>query len=161
VYENAETGVRIGPKRVYEFIRNPQFDAERGAVRVWLYRVAHNYVRNAQRSAGRQGLAYGRWLTREGADAAELSGQVAAALDAEHDLCVVAAVLELQPDDDVETLLLFAWEELSYAEVAEVLSIPLGTVRSRINRVRRHLHDVLDDPLQAPECPTQTLGGFR
>jgi RNA polymerase sigma-70 factor (ECF subfamily) len=145
----------------WAFENRGRFDAERGAVHLWLFRVANNHVRNAARSAGRQGLAYSRWLIREGDDYAELSGQVAAAVDAEHDLCAVAAVLELQPADEVETLLLFAWEELSYAEVAEVLAIPIGTVRSRISRVRRHLHDVLDDPLHTSPCSTNSIGGVR
>lgn len=145
----------------WAFENRGRFDAARGAVHLWLFRVANNHVRNAARSVGRQGLAYGRWLIREGDDAVELASQVAAAIDAAHDLCAVTAVLELQPPEEVETLLLFAWDELSYAEVAEVLSIPIGTVRSRINRVRRHLHEVLDDPVHTSPCPTKSIGGVR
>ncbi|WP_370651325.1 sigma factor-like helix-turn-helix DNA-binding protein [Iamia sp. SCSIO 61187] len=38
---------------------------------------------------------------------------------------------------DREALLLLAWEELSYSEIAEATDVPVGTVRSRINRARR------------------------
>ena len=38
--------------------------------------------------------------------------------------------------DDRDTLLLLAWNDLSYPEVAEALEIPVGTVRSRISRAR-------------------------
>ena len=69
---------------------------------------------------------------------------IVAALDATDALCVVTAVLDLESPDDVQTLLLFAWEELSYAEIADVLSIPPGTVSSRINRTRRHVQEALD-----------------
>jgi RNA polymerase sigma factor (sigma-70 family) len=137
------------------------FDPDHGAVRSWLYRIANNLVRNAQRRAGRQGLAYVRWSTREGPLQADPAAEVAAAIDAEGDLCVVMAVLELQPTKDVETLLLFAWEELSYAEIAEVLSIPIGTVRSRISRIRRHLHEVLDGELAQFKCSTRLPGGTQ
>lgn len=42
---------------------------------------------------------------------------------------------------DRETLLLYAWGDLSYEQVAAALRIPVGTVRSRLNRVRRLLNE--------------------
>jgi len=45
-----------------------------------------------------------------------------------------------------EALLLFAWAELSYDEIALALSIPVGTVRSRLHRARRVLRTHLEDP---------------
>jgi uncharacterized glyoxalase superfamily protein PhnB len=53
---------------------------------------------------------------------------------------VTEAVADL-PDGERDALLLFAWEELSYAEVATALDVPLGTVRSRLNRARRRLRE--------------------
>ncbi|SCE36136.1 sigma factor-like helix-turn-helix DNA-binding protein, partial [Streptomyces sp. OspMP-M43] len=38
---------------------------------------------------------------------------------------------------DRHVLLLVAWADLTYQEVADALSIPIGTVRSRLNRARR------------------------
>jgi len=127
--------------------------------RPWLFGIANNLVRVALRSVGRQGLAYDRWLRQEENDQEELDTHVAAAIDAEHDLSAVAAALELQPTEDVETMLLFAWEGLSYAQVAEALSIPAGTVRSRISRVRQHLHDHLGLSLVTFDCPKRSQGG--
>jgi RNA polymerase sigma-70 factor (ECF subfamily) len=43
-------------------------------------------------------------------------------------------------------LLLYAWEELSYVEIAQALDVPLGTVRSRLARARTHLRSRLDQP---------------
>lgn len=40
---------------------------------------------------------------------------------------------------DRDTLLLYAWEGLSYDEIALALAVPVGTVRSRLNRARRAL----------------------
>src|SRR5437773_1811209 len=48
------------------------------------------------------------------------------------------------PDDEREALLLFAWEELSYQGVAEALELPIGTVRSRLNRARARLRELLE-----------------
>jgi RNA polymerase sigma-70 factor (ECF subfamily) len=39
-------------------------------------------------------------------------------------------------DDDRHLVLLFAWAQLSYEELAQALEIPLGTVRSRLSRAR-------------------------
>lgn len=40
---------------------------------------------------------------------------------------------------DRETLLLYAWQGMTYGEIGEALGVPVGTVRSRLNRVRRRL----------------------
>ena len=56
---------------------------------------------------------------------------------------LVAALLAL-PDRDRDVLLLIAWEDLTYDEIAVALSIPIGTVRSRLDRVRRKLRAALD-----------------
>lgn len=46
------------------------------------------------------------------------------------------------PGDERDALLLFAWEELSYDEFANALEVPVGTVRSRLNRGRRRLREL-------------------
>ncbi|MEV5903435.1 sigma factor-like helix-turn-helix DNA-binding protein, partial [Streptomyces sp. NPDC052127] len=46
---------------------------------------------------------------------------------------------------DRDVLLLVAWADLGYQEVAEALSIPVGTVRSRLNRARRKVRLALGD----------------
>ncbi len=47
---------------------------------------------------------------------------------------------------DREVLLLREFEQLSYAEIAELLGLPLNTVRSRLFRARQALHDLLAAP---------------
>jgi RNA polymerase sigma-70 factor, ECF subfamily len=51
--------------------------------------------------------------------------------------------LALLPLEQRELLLLVALEELSYAEVAAALAIPLGTVMSRLARARSRLRSIL------------------
>jgi RNA polymerase sigma-70 factor, ECF subfamily len=43
------------------------------------------------------------------------------------------------PQRDQDVFFLVAWEELTYAETAQALGIAIGTVRSRLARVRRTL----------------------
>jgi len=63
---------------------------------------------------------------------------------------------------DRDVLVLVAWEELSYDEVAAALDIPPGTVRSRLNRARRTLRDLLDDIGNEPVMVNLELGeGLR
>jgi len=46
----------------------------------------------------------------------------------------------------------FAWADLDYEQIAEALRVPVGTVRSRLNRARRQLRTALaDDPILHPE----------
>ena len=44
---------------------------------------------------------------------------------------------------DRDIVLLFAWADLSYAEIAEALDVPIGTVRSRLNRARAQLRELI------------------
>jgi RNA polymerase sigma-70 factor, ECF subfamily len=55
---------------------------------------------------------------------------------------LAAALAELRPRDR-ELLLLHAWAELSDSEIAAALSWPVGTVKSRLHRVRRRLRNRL------------------
>jgi len=49
-----------------------------------------------------------------------------------------------------EVLLLVALEDMSYADIAQTLGIPLGTVMSRLSRGRERLRSLLDGSASAP-----------
>lgn len=55
---------------------------------------------------------------------------------------MAGALAGLSPGDR-HVPLLVAWADLGYQEVAEALRIPLGTVRSRLNRARRKVREAL------------------
>jgi RNA polymerase sigma factor (sigma-70 family) len=152
----------VGDVFRWAFENRRRYDLARPDARPWLFGVANNFVRDALRTSSRQGLAYGRWMIREIPQTSAFAANTDAAIDAERDLCAVAVALELQPSAEVETLLLFAWDGLSYAQVAEALGIPVGTVRSRNNRVRQRLEDALEQNVLgrvASNCPKSSLGG--
>ena len=64
----------------------------------------------------------------------------------ESGLWVRRAVEKLEPMDR-EILLLREFEQLSYAEIADLLQLPLNTVRSRLFRARTALRNLLEPPL--------------
>lgn len=110
----------------------------------WLTRIAINQCRNEQRRRGT--LKHGRPLSLDapapGSDlprSALLASAGATAHDgaSTHELAeALHAVLRELESDDREVLLLREVEGLSYEDVAEVLDIPVGTVRSRLHRAR-------------------------
>jgi RNA polymerase sigma-70 factor (ECF subfamily) len=57
---------------------------------------------------------------------------------------------------DREILLLREFEQLSYAEISELLSLPLNTVRSRLFRARMALRDLLAAPAPKPSAEELT-----
>ena len=62
----------------------------------------------------------------------------------EEDITAMENELERLPVTEREVLTLFYLRELSLAEVAEVLAVPIGTVKSRLFRARRLLRHALD-----------------
>jgi RNA polymerase sigma-70 factor (ECF subfamily) len=54
-------------------------------------------------------------------------------------------VLARLPVGERDALLLLAWQDLSYAQIATALDIPIGTVRSRLNNARKRRRHALAD----------------
>lgn len=131
------------------------YDASR-PVRPWLYGIAANLMRHRWRSERRQLVAY----ARTGVDPiADDPDDTDLRLDASAQRRELAAALAELRDADREILLLNAWADLSDAEIAEALSLPLGTVKSRLHRTREQLRNRLCGSGQAPERETQVAEG--
>jgi RNA polymerase sigma-70 factor (ECF subfamily) len=119
------------------FDERARFDPRYEDARPWLYGIATNLLRHHFRRAARRGEpppstepdftedALGR------VEARALGPELAAALRA------VASI-------DRDALLLHAWADLTYTEIARATGIPVGTVRSRIHRARTQLRAHLD-----------------
>ncbi|MCL2420130.1 MAG: RNA polymerase sigma factor SigE, partial [Conexibacteraceae bacterium] len=58
------------------------------------------------------------------------------------------------PAADRDALLLLAWADLDYEQIAQALDIPVGTVRSRIHRARSRVRGYLEAHA-APESRTR------
>jgi RNA polymerase sigma-70 factor, ECF subfamily len=117
-----------------------RFDAERGVVRAWLFGIAANLLRHRARSEERRLRAY----ARSGVDPVteELEG-VPARIDAQRTGPRLAAALARLSSGEREVVLLYAWADLSYDEIAVALELPVGTIRSRLSRARARLRHEL------------------
>lgn len=123
-------------------------------VRPWLYTVATNQAIDAQRRERRHRMVSldRRYAGREGEEGA---GSLAELLDAEApsptDLLEsaeqarhVRRAIRKLPESLREVLVLVYYQGLKYREAAEVLSIPVGTVKSRLHGAVRKLDLALD-----------------
>ncbi|CAN5455887.1 RNA polymerase sigma factor [soil metagenome] len=103
-------------------------------LRAWLFTLMHNVFANQTRRAPPHATVDVDDIAHElrGADSSR---------DQHIDLqrCVL-----LLPDDQRAILLLIALEDLSYAQVAKILDIPIGTVMSRLSRARSRLHELME-----------------
>jgi RNA polymerase sigma-70 factor (ECF subfamily) len=118
------------------FDRRAGYDLERADARPWLLGLATNLIRNHLRRCERGWRAVQRLDVATCDDHAdEAVGRVEAALLGP----ALAEALRGIPEGDRDALLLLAWNDLSYSEVAEALDVPVGTVRSRISRARLRL----------------------
>lgn len=120
------------------FEQRGRFDHSWHDARPWLYGIATNILRTHRRSEARLLKA----LSRQAADRDyddDSADTTAARLDAAAAYRGVADALRHLSQADREPLLLFAWAGLGYEAIAAALGIPVGTVRSRLNRARRQL----------------------
>jgi RNA polymerase sigma-70 factor, ECF subfamily len=113
-----------------------QFDQRRDIL-VWTLSIAHNAFMDERRRDKRMTLAEPH-EARSAVDALQAPGN-----DVGLRMDLVAALAQLSIEQR-QPLLLVTLEQLSYAECAEVLRIPVGTVMSRISRARAALRELLD-----------------
>jgi len=128
------------------FRRRNRYDLSRPAAGPWLYGIASNLIARHRRAEVRMYRAY----ARTGVDPlpgsvpqADVEAEVDARVDAAGHRPALAGALARLAARDRDVLLLIAWGELSYNEVAQALGIPVGTVRSRLNRARRQVQAAL------------------
>ena len=67
----------------------------------------------------------------------------------------VVHAMQALPDDQRSVLLLVSVEDMSYAEAAKVLDVPIGTVMSRLARARERLRRSIDEGFHASSGNTK------
>jgi RNA polymerase sigma factor (sigma-70 family) len=126
------------------FEKRAGYDLDRSSARPWLYGIATNLVAHHRRREARRIHAVARLAAQRGAPL-DLADGVSSAADAAQRWPRVARAVTALPEPERDALVLHVWEGLAYEEVAAALGIPVGTVRSRLNRARRRLRE-LDGP---------------
>ena len=152
--EEAEDCVQEAFVRAYTGLRSFRGEA---AFATWLYRVALNVAREAYKRRGRAPLPAAE-LAGDDADSAPDLDQFAAdgparedpeeaAIASQKRALVLRAVAELAPHHR-EVIALYDLQGLSYEEIAAVLQLRVGTVKSRLNRARLALREALADHVE-------------
>lgn len=126
---------------VKAFRSRKQFEAGTN-LKAWLFTILHNTYRNRRRDSGRDPVDVD-------SERVDLAAPVDPAATPEQQMIRDAMEPELQdaldelPEAFREAVWLRDVEEFPYAEIAEMLGIPVGTVMSRISRGRRMLYERL------------------
>ena len=151
---------RLGPEAAEDvgaetfavaFRGRDRYDLTRADARPWLYGIATNLIGQHRRAERRRAQLLAR------APAERVSGSFTdgsdARVTAERLGPRMASVLGRLSPADRDLLLLIAWADLTYEEAAEALRVPLGTVRSRLHRIRKKIRRAFGgvDPTRTEE----------
>ncbi|MFI0422296.1 RNA polymerase sigma factor [Spongiactinospora sp. 9N601] len=130
-----------------------RIDPEGGSLRPWLLGIATNVARNTRRAARRHDDALAR-LPR-GERVPDFAEEVIGRIDDAERLAAVRQAYGRLRKQEQDVFALCVWSGLGYAEAAEALGIPVGTVRSRLSRARKKLAGFPGEP---PPASRQVVG---
>ncbi|GAA4515432.1 sigma-70 family RNA polymerase sigma factor [Actinoallomurus oryzae] len=132
--------------------------ADGGSLRPWLLGIATNVSRNVRRTARRHDGALARLPKQEAAP--DFADEVTTRIDDRERLALVRTAMAALRKPEREVLALCVWAGLDYAEAAEALGVPVGTVRSRLSRARRRLDKLVTaGRLRPPEGDREPHAG--
>jgi RNA polymerase sigma-70 factor (ECF subfamily) len=113
-------------------------------LRAWLFTLLHNQYVNDVRHSVREGVSV---LLEDAAPALTIESNVTASLQ----LRDLEVALTRLPEEQRQVILLIGLEGLRYEEVATILGIPIGTVRSRLSRGRDSLRSLMESGEATPQ----------
>jgi RNA polymerase sigma-70 factor (ECF subfamily) len=132
-------------------------------LRAWLFTILHNTARNQARDKARSTVSVDSETVEQAPDAPPVGSRAAGVETPESLLMRETLAPELQTALDAlpEAFRQAVWlrdvEEFSYAEIAGMLNIPVGTVMSRISRGRQALYDRLQSPVARGASPVGVI----
>ena len=112
-------------------------------LKAWLFTILHNTFRNRRRDAGRSPVDVDSEAVEQAMDVGSLQQTPETLLARETLDADLQSALDALPESFRQAVWLRDVEEFSYAEIAGIVGVPIGTVMSRISRGRRLLHDKL------------------
>ena len=113
-------------------------------LRAWLFTILHNVFVNQRASARREASNVSLDAETEGGSGA-WQVPVPSTQFARVELAELLQQVGRLPSEQREVLLLAAVEEMKYEEIAATLSVPVGTVMSRLSRAREKLRRMADE----------------
>ncbi|MBV9849405.1 MAG: sigma-70 family RNA polymerase sigma factor [Armatimonadetes bacterium] len=130
--------------------------------KAWLFRIMNTVFLNEYRRKARQGetvsydgledfYLYNRLVEDLSGGARPGTENPETAVLEQLDIETIQRAIDALPPEFRDTVALATLEELSYQEIADALSIPVGTVRSRLSRGRKLLQKALWDYLNGEE----------
>jgi RNA polymerase sigma factor (sigma-70 family) len=108
--------------------------------RAWLFAIMHNLFISQQRRAKVRGH-----VTTLDEIADVQAHSMPARQEHQTEARELLRALNALPEEQRHVLVLVTVEDLSYAEVAQILRIPVGTVMSRLSRARERLRRAVGD----------------
>lgn len=129
------------------FRRRADFDRDVESAIPWLLGIASRLIRRHRAVEAKHWRSFAAAVSGEERAFEGGVDDAMTRIDAERELAGLRARIAALAPRDRETLLLYAWQGLTYDEVATALGIPVGTVRSRLSRVRKRL-----DPLRRAQA---------
>ncbi len=124
--------------------------------RAYLFGIARNQLRMHLR--GRE--VRDRVIELASVSVADLGASPSAIVGARDEQRLLLDALRRIPIDFQIAVELYYWEGMSTRELADVLEIPEGTVRSRLTRAREHIAERMRELGASPETTTSTMDGF-
>lgn len=108
-------------------------------LRTWLYAVLRNiYISNWRRNS--------KFASAKNIDDLEsFEGSVPPDQDSNFSVSLITDALDTLPTQQREVLVLISLEEVSYAQAADIIGVPIGTIMSRLSRARAHLQNILEE----------------
>jgi RNA polymerase sigma factor (sigma-70 family) len=145
-YVNRRAGRQAADDLVAEtflaaFGKRRRYDLSYPDARPWLYGMATNLIGQHRREEIRQYR-----IRRAAVPEIDVPGhaeRIAADVTAQSTRDLLNEALAGLAEGDRDVIVLIAWEQLTYDEAARALEIPVGTVRSRLNRARTKLRQAL------------------
>ena len=131
----------------------PRFDG-RARFSTWAYRIATNAALDELRRRKRRPAL--TLVTEEGEQAETVDPLAARQVESAVERMSIDAALDTLPEDFRTAVVLRDVADLDYAEIADVLGVPVGTVKSRIARGRAQLADALGNHPRGTGRPTGT-----
>jgi len=125
--------------KVYKGLRNFR---EESSLKTWVMKIAVNHVKDFYRKKFRRDSEYFEDFNEEDEEDSKIP-EIFVEEDEIHDRSLVERALERLKDWEREIIVLYYMEGFQYDEIAGILGIPMGTVKSRLNSAKKSLRKLI------------------